>query len=171
MRVAIALLLPLLLASCTEHNPDYAPDAAATCAPGARSCSGATVMVCVGGAEPRLEAERTCPAPSMCEQGTCAPGTDVCQGSCGGGQVCTVFVASGTTRLATFCAQPTGTKAGGQLCSRNDECETGLCVGGGKVPVCFRSCSKSRGCPATLRCVDVKVTVDGVSGAVSACVL
>jgi len=167
---AAQLIVVSLLSACTEPNPGYEPPAVGdTCTPGERLCSGANLMVCVGGAVPQLELERACPSPAVCAQGTCVAGGDTCRGSCEGELVCTVFAVPGVTRLDTYCAQPTGTVAGGHPCRHNQQCQSGLCVGGGQVPVCFQGCADNHECPAELRCRDVKLTVDGVAGTLAAC--
>jgi hypothetical protein len=169
-----SLLFLFWPAACTEPNPGYTPSDGdvTSCTPGQRVCSGDNLMVCVPRPEPpHLELERACPAPSRCEEGFCAPAGEQCVAFCEHGQVCTVFAIPGVGRLGTYCAEPVGTKAGGVPCARPEECQSGFCVSGGKVPVCFRGCNRSRDCGIqALRCVDVKLTVNGVSGTLAACV-
>jgi hypothetical protein len=169
--VATPLFVGFLLGACTEPNPGYEPPAiGGECTPGERLCSGADLLVCVGGEQPRFELERVCPAPAVCEQGACVASGETCQGTCDAGLVCTVFAVPGVSRLETYCVQPTGPDPGGQPCRDSEQCQTGLCVGGGRVPVCFQACTKSSECLVGLRCRDVSLTVDGVSGTLPACV-
>jgi hypothetical protein len=167
-----ACLLVSLLCACTEANPSYDPGVA-PCSPGTRSCDGDKLMVCVNAdPEPTLELEQTCTAPSVCKDGACVPNSAACPPPCTGNQVCAVFVVEG--RVATYCSQPLGAKEPGQLCSTHAQCQSGLCVSGGKYPVCFRPCTgKNRECTnvmVPMHCIDAKVTVGGVAGTVAACV-
>jgi hypothetical protein len=169
----ISLMLLLWPAACTRPNPDYAPSDGdvVACTPGERTCSGANLMVCVATPEPHLELERLCPAPARCQEGVCVPAGDTCEDFCDVPLICTVFAVPGVGQLDTYCAEATGTKPGGVPCANSDDCQSGLCVSGGKVPVCFRGCSKNHECGfGGLRCLDLKLTVNGVSGAIAACV-
>ena len=173
-RAACLMVLGLLASSCTEPNPGYDPGTV-PCEPGVRSCDGNKLMVCVDSSPPALQLERVCPAPSVCEQDQCAINSDPCPPACAGSLVCAVFAVAGT--LGTYCALPatTGLREPGQQCAQNEQCQSGLCVTGGKNPVCFRPCAaKNRECPtiqpAVQHCIDAKVTVNGVAGTVPACV-
>jgi len=169
---AACLMLGLAASSCTEANPGYDPGTA-PCEPGVRSCDGDRLMVCVNAdPSPVLQLERVCALPSACKNGECVPNSAACPPPCAGTLVCAVFAVLG--KLATYCALPAGAREPGQQCATNEQCQSGLCVSGGKVPVCFRPCAaKNRECAATqppMHCIDAKVTVGGVSGTVLACV-
>jgi len=101
------------------------------------------------------------------------PGKPACEGtSCESGFVCTVFVnPTSAGQLGTFCTKPVGAKAPGAPCASAEECQTGFCVAKGKVPTCYRSCTKARECPGPgYKCVDLTLTVNGLQGTVPGCV-
>ncbi len=170
----ILLALALALAGCTEPNPGYegSPDVGAACTPGARSCSGQSVMVCVpSGSGTAWQLDRACPPSSTCKAGFCTPGAGACVGSCESGLVCTVFVNPSTmTSLGNYCAKPVGSKVGGVPCTSDAECGTGFCISRGKSRTCYQACGKNRACPSPSKCQELTLTVNGVQGTIPGCV-
>ena len=88
------------------------------------------------------------------------PQGNPCPPDCGGNLICAVFSVPGGGRLATYCAQAAGPKLPGSQCAKDDECQSGLCVTGGKA---LRLSQRPRS-------IDAKITANGVSGTVPACV-
>jgi hypothetical protein len=123
-------------------------------------------MVC--GSDKVFHVDRDCPTGSRCQAGACQPvgSPERCRtaSDCGGDRVCTVFVdPAAPTTLATFCSVSFGGRAGGERCTANGDCQSGLCVGARPSAVCFLPCTgEGNACPGDLKCEDVSVTVDGV---------
>jgi hypothetical protein len=177
MRTCTARVLAILLAvaalggaGCTRPNPEFqndtAPAADQPCLAGARSCSGQTSLVCIGGT---FQNDRTCPSGTSCVNGACNPGPSATRcmddRQCPNGTMCSVFIdpqAPGV--LNTFCSAPTGTVAAGGRCQANQDCQSGLCVGARPSASCFQACRSDNDCPALLQCAEVSVTVEGVRG-------
>lgn len=173
-RIVIPLLL-LACAACTEPNPGYEGerDGGTACTPGARTCSGQSVMVCVpkAGGATGYELERACPPSSTCKAGICAPGAGACVGSCDPGLVCTVFVNPATMNsLGNYCAKPVGSKVGTMSCAKDSDCSSGFCISrAGKAPTCYQPCGKNRSCPPPTKCVELTLTVNGIQGTIPGC--
>jgi hypothetical protein len=169
----------VLLAGCTEANPDYRPPDVQPdgrppeCQVGARRCaSNQITQVCSG--EGRWINERLCPGLSSCHLGVCVPSGNPCrsEADCGPGRACNIFVdPQEHSRLGTFCAQTVGVKPGLSPCSAHEQCRSGFCLQRGSVSTCFHACREDTDCPKTEHtCAGVVLTVNGVKGEVKSCV-
>jgi len=171
----VVLLVP---PACTEPNPDYraasdavSPVDAAECATGQRRCVGLITQVCSGAGQ--WTNERRCPTPSTCTAGVCVPAGDPCDtdAQCGIGQACGVFVnPQHPNSLSTYCIQTVGTRPGLYPCGEDEQCRSGVCLQ--RAPsFCFDACQSSDDCPSksTHKCMEQKLTVNGVQGAVHSC--
>jgi hypothetical protein len=167
-----ALILTSLI-GCTEHNPDYKPnqDSSVQCTLGQRRCNGDTTVVCLqSGAGTQYAAERICPGGSSCQDGICVPSGAACTHICEQGQVCTIFVnPTQKDKLDTFCASPLGLKAAGANCSKNAECQSGLCLIRAKGSICYGPCIGNV-CKQGYKCTEVTLTINGVQGQVTSCI-
>lgn len=147
---------------------DAAIDAAISgcSADGVRVCVDATHSgYCQGGS---MVQDRTCPPGSGCAAGYCTPpsGATPCMGdgSCSGGDVCVVYVASGV--LTGFCTAPLGTTSGSCNAPGEDPtCDSGICVSGDETR-CLSPCTTGNDCNnPNDSCVDVAdpQTIEGAS--------
>jgi hypothetical protein len=159
--------LPLLAASlvaCTQANPGYEGSPDGGCTPGQRTCSGQSSLVCL---PTGYATERICPMGSICQSGLCIGSGQVCGGTCDTGKVCTALVAPTLTGLGNYCVSVVGTRAGNLPCTKDSECQSGLCL---KQGYCFRACYQSQACGALTHCAELTLTLSGIQGKVYGCV-
>jgi hypothetical protein len=161
IRTGATLILAATLLACTEPNPAYQDGG---CAAGQRMCNGQSSMVCLPAGS--YSTERICPAGSVCQSGMCIGAGQPCSGTCAAGQVCTALVAPTLTSLATYCVAPVGARPGTSPCTKDSECQSGLCL---KQGYCYRACAE-KSCGLAIRCVEVTLTLSGVQGKVHGCI-
>jgi hypothetical protein len=162
------------------------------CTDGARRCGANDSEVCVGGV---FQPDRLCPSASMCATtgqaaGYCAPppmsntgvgnGCDfgfgpqenLCFSTTADTNSCQPFVDDPVAGTVTWvCDKPVGTGVPGAACTAGAQCRSGFCGSNG---TCFRACQNDNDCPrtagVTFQCMDVQITVEGVTVTASSCV-